>query len=243
MKFRLLGPLEIEVPNSSPISVAGPQQRAMLAVLLLNVGKVVSSWDLMAEMWPGRENTRRNNLHAQVSRLRRTVRRLPLYSCSAGYVLDVDPNEIDATRFRRLVGRGRTLAGHDPRNAAVVLTKALGLWRGHALQDAQLGGRCQAAANSLEAARLLVREELADLNVCNGDPMAAIDDLQELALLHPLRETVQARLMAALHACGRSAEAVHLYAEVRGRFNDRLGCEPGEAMRQQLLAILQALRA
>ncbi|HEX6684263.1 MAG TPA: AfsR/SARP family transcriptional regulator [Candidatus Limnocylindrales bacterium] len=246
MKFRLLGPLEVGI-NPQPTIVAGPQQRALLAMLLLNAGRVVSSWDLIAELWPQRaEQVRRNTLHAQVARLRNTLLvnsrgRMPvsLYSRSSGYILDIDPDEVDVTHFNRLRRRASTLGVQDPGRAIATFRQALSLWRGAALQDAALGKRCQAAAASLDEARLHVYEQLAKLHISHEDPSRIVDDLQELVHLYPMRETLLARLMAALHGSGRRAEALHLYLEARHRFNDELGMEPGEAMRHEYLRILK----
>lgn len=246
MKFRLLGPLEVGL-TPQPTVIAGPQQRALLAMLLLNAGRVVSSWDLIAELWPQRaETVRRNTLHAQVARLRNTLLigargRMPvaLYSRSSGYVLDIDPDDLDVTHFNRLRRRASTLAMQEPVRAIGAFRQALSLWRGTALQDAALGKRCQAAAASLDEARLHVHEHLANLHISHDDPGKIVDDLQELVHLYPMRETLLARLMAALHGCGRRAEALHLYLDARRRFNDELGMEPGEAMRHEYLRILK----
>jgi DNA-binding SARP family transcriptional activator len=246
MKFRLLGPLELDM-NTRSAMVAGPQQRALLAMLLLNAGRVVSSWDLTAELWPHRaESVRRNTLHAQVARLRHTLMLhcegtmpIALYSRSSGYVLDIDPDDLDVTHFNRLRRAASTWGAQEPARAIAGLRQALSLWRGNALQDAALGKRCRAAAASLDEARLQVQEQLAQLRIDHDDPNAIVDDLKELVHLYPMRETLVARLMTALRVAGRRAEALHLYLDARRRFTDELGMEPGEAMRHEYLRILK----
>jgi DNA-binding SARP family transcriptional activator len=233
--------------SAGPTTVAGRQQRALLAMLLLNTGRVVSSWDLTAELWPYRaESVRPNTLHAQVARLRSTLTMqcqgwmpIGLHSRSSGYILDVDPEELDVTHFNRLRRAAGRWAESEPARAIASLRQALSLWRGSALQDAALGKRCRAAAASLDEAKLQVHEQLAQLRIEHEDPNLIVDDLQELVLLNPMRETLLARLMSALHMAGRRAEALNLYLDARRRFNDELGMEPGEAMRVEYMRILR----
>src|SRR5215510_13181523 len=117
VKFRILGP--VEICDIRPIPVAGAQQRALLALMLLNVGQVVPYWDLVDELWPLRgDRVRRNTVHAQITRLRHALgqhfRDVTIQSRSNGYVLDVDPGEIDATRFHELRRQAGALSARDP---------------------------------------------------------------------------------------------------------------------------------
>ncbi len=248
VRFRLLGPLEVAV-GSHLVVLTGPQQRAFLATLLVNAGRVVSSRDLMAELWPdgSRRNVRPNTLHAQVARLRSTFivgdrPVLEVYARPGGYVVEVPAESIDVGQFETLRRRAVTAAGTDPLRAITLLRQALGLWRGDALQDSALGRRCQAVASRLDEDRLQTLEQLARLQVAHGQPDLAVAALRELAYLHPMRETALAGLMAALHACGRRAEALQVFQQARGRFTDEFGAEPGQVMQQQHLRILQEAR-
>lgn len=247
MKYRILGTLEVCL-SSKPIAIAGPQQRALLAMLLLKPGQVVSSWDLIDELWPNRASSpvRRNTLHAQVARLRNTLTAgtnhrtsVALYSKSAGYVLEVDLDDLDVAHFQRLRRRGASLTKEEPIRAIDAYRQALSLWRGSALQDAQIGKRCTATAASFDEARLYVQEELARLCIKHDDPNRVVDDLRELVYLYPTRETLLAVLMSAMHACGRRTEAIQVYTEARYRFNDQFGMEPGEAMRSVYLKVIK----
>ncbi len=246
MRFRLLGPLELDL-SVGLAAVPGRQQRALLAMLLLNPGRVVSYWDLTAELWPhGAESVRPNTLHAQVARLRHTLVQqfrgmipVALYSRSSGYVLEINPDDLDVTHFNRMRLAANAWVTREPARAIVELRQALSLWRGSALQDSALGKRCRAAAASLEESRLQTQEQLAQLRIHHESPSTIVDDLKELAHLNPMRETLLALLMAAMRVAGRRAEALHMYLDARRRFADELGMEPGEAMRQEYLRILK----
>lgn len=246
MKFRILGPLEVD-DCALPGTVPGEQNRSLLAMLLLNAGRVVPAADLAAELWPHRtELVPPNTLHAQVTRLRNTLRKhwqdlapVPLYSRSSGYVLDVEAGDIDVTHFHRLQAAAGTRWEQEPARAIARMREALALWRGSALQDAAMGRRCRAAAASLNEARLRAQEQLAQLRLRIEDPATIVDDLKELVHLNPMRETLLATLMRVLSAAGRRAEAITAYLQVRHRFTEDLGMEPGQALRNEYLRILK----
>jgi len=234
IRYRILGPLEVD---GRP--VPGPQQRALLAMLLLNRDRIVSITELAAEIWPDKtpDQMRRNTLHAQVARLRSNLKQtLPIYAKSGGYQLTGDPSEVDTFHFYQLRRAART---QDPQQAIVTLDTALALWRGDALQDAVLGRRCQAAAVGLQESRLQAHEEVAWAHVKQHTAVHVVDGLAGLAVLHPMRETLLAALMAALDGCGRRVEALTVFQQARERFTAALGVEPGEVMRQQHVRILQ----
>lgn len=242
VKFRLLGPLEVEIGSIRPL-LGGSQQRGLLAMLLTSAGRVVSYSDLIDELWPTGRAVRVNTVHAQVSRLRDTftVEGSPLLKiCSrpGGYMIE-SPGWLDVQQFRFLRHRAALVAGQEPQLAMQMLREALELWRGDALQDSVLGRRCRAAAAGLDEARLQAHEELARLTVAHADPAVAVADLRVLACMHPLRESLLALQMAALHSCGRRAEALQVFQEARGRFTAELGAEPGELMQRQHLRILK----
>ncbi len=236
MKYRLLGPLEIGPEPTTTIK--GPQQRALLATLLLNAGRIVVSFDLIAELWPESESPR-NSLHAQVTRLRQTLK-LPIELRSNGYLINVDPGDIDVTHFHRLRKAADAVQEEDPHEAIATYRKALALWRGSALQDSAIGERCKAAADNLNETRLHTIEQLADLRIKHDDPTAIIGDLQELVRLNPRRETLIARLMAALLDSGRPVDAIKVYVDAQKRFSAELGIDPGQAMREVYLRAIKA---
>lgn len=246
MKFQLLGPFQLG-QCTVPGTVSGEHNRALLAMLLLNAGHLVPAGDIAAELWPheaGRVHP--NTLHAQVTRLRHTLRKhlqpqapIPLHSRSSGYILDIDPDDLDVTQFHRLRTAGLTRPEQEPARAIGKLRDALELWRGRALQDAVIGRRCRAAAASLDEARLRAQEQLAQLRMRVEDPATLVSDLKELVHLHPMRETLLALLMNALRGAGRRTEAVKTYLQARAHFVEELGVEPGEVVQREYLQILK----
>src|SRR5688572_20286851 len=128
MDIGVLGPVELAV-DGRPVAVVGAQRRALVSVLLARRGRVVTADTLVEALWgddPPR--TAVHTLHTHVSRLRRT-HGLPVRAVDGGYVLDVEPERVDATRFDRLVARA---ADAPPDDAARLFREALGLWRGPA---------------------------------------------------------------------------------------------------------------
>jgi len=132
MEFRLLGPLEV-VDGGRPLALGGPKQRSLLAILLLHIGQVVSTERLIDELWgESPPATVAKSIQAYVSRLRKQIGEHRLLTRSPGYILLLDPPELDLARFEQLVAGAR---GADPERAARQLREALGLWRGPPLAD------------------------------------------------------------------------------------------------------------
>ena len=132
MRFGILGPLEVTGDDGRPVAVAGVKERALLALLLIDAGRVVPADRLIDDLWgehpPGNPA---NALQARVSQLRRALGPGAVAHRTPGYVLDVPPDALDAAEFERLT----RAAGDDPGQAAALLTRALGLWRGPAYAE------------------------------------------------------------------------------------------------------------
>ena len=140
MDFRILGPLEVSA-NGERLELGGPKQRALLAMLLLNAGEVVSSDRLVEALWADKPPAAaRHAVEVNVSRLRKTLgvngADCALVTRAPGYVLHVEPGELDLQRFERLLAEGRRArATGDAELAARALNEAQGLWRGPPLAD------------------------------------------------------------------------------------------------------------
>jgi predicted ATPase/DNA-binding winged helix-turn-helix (wHTH) protein len=240
VRFGILGPLEVRAANGEPVPVGGPRPRSLLAVFLLDPGRLISTDRLIDAVYgdaPPRGAA--NALQSQVSRLRRTlgagdiVERHP-----AGYRLAVDPDQIDAHRFAELAAQGRqALADRDPLRAADLLDAALDLWRGPALADVPdfVADRAR-----LDEQHTTAREDRAEARLALGDHENAIADLRELIAADPLRERPRGQLMRTLHALGRSAEALAVFADLRQRLADELGADPSAQLAEIHLAVLRA---
>jgi predicted ATPase/DNA-binding SARP family transcriptional activator len=241
MRFGVLGPIEVRLPDGSPVAVGGPQVRALLAMLLLDAGRPVSVTRLADGLYgddvPG---DAAHALQSQVSRLRHglsggaTVEFGP-----AGYRLVADPEAVDAHRFTELAGRGKRALG-DPASAAALLGEALGLWRGPALADVLDAPFAGAVAARLADERLAVVEDRAEAALALGQHHAVAAELAELVEAQPLRERARALLMRALSASGRQAEALAVFEEARRLLADELGVDPSAELADAHLAILRA---
>src|SRR6266536_2527604 len=163
MEIRLLGPLEVRSQGRA-VDVAGRRLRSLLAVLALQPGQVVAAERLIDLLWeeasPPADPT--NALQALVSRLRRALEAASsgewLASRPSGYLLAVEPDQVDALRFERLCRDGHeALAAGRHLQAAATLREALDLWRGPPLAD--LAAEMFATANATRLEELRRGEE------------------------------------------------------------------------------------
>src|SRR4249919_435434 len=240
MEFRILGPLEAW-DGDGEVSLGGPKPRALLAVLLLHPNEVVPADRLIDELW-GEDSAERAAaaLRVNVSRLRKALPHDVLSTRSPGYVLRVEPDELDLHRFERLVDEGRSLLARGlAADASERLRGALSLWRGPALADFAYESFAQAAIARLEEIRLAAVELRieADLALVRHDEL--VGELEALVAEHPLHERLQMYLMTALYRSDRQAEALDAYQEARRALVDELGIEPSPALQELEQAILR----
>ena len=238
MDFRILGPLEVD--DDGPVALGGARQRALLAILLLRRGEVVSVERLVEDLYGGRPPpTAGKSLQAHVSRLRKALGDGRLVTRGRGYLLRTAAEEVDADRFAHLAETGRrTLAEGDAEGAEALLLEALGLWRGSALGDLSYEEFAQSEAARLEELRLGCLEELADARLARGRHADVVPELESLVAEHPLRERPRGSLMLALYRSGRQADALAVYQDGRRALVDELGIEPGRALQELERAIL-----
>jgi DNA-binding SARP family transcriptional activator/tetratricopeptide (TPR) repeat protein len=255
MQFRILGPLEAW-DDGRRVPLGGPQQRGLLALLLLNANRVVATDRLVESLWDGQPPaTARGLLQGCVAQLRRALGpgngktgRQPLVTRAPGYLLEVPSGDLDLDRFEELARRGRQEAQVAARHAgqpagtgaeqaaatwvraADMLTEALSLWRGPALDGIDLPA-CRVHATALDERRLVVWEERIEIDLRLSRAAALVPELQALVGAYPLRERLWALLMLALYAADRQADALAAYRELRRTLVDQLGVEPGGSLR------------
>jgi len=223
-EFRLLGPLEAVV-DGTPVQLAAAKPRALLALLLLNRNRVASTERLIDELWaddPPAQATK--TLQVYVSQLRKALGPDRLVTQPPGYVLRVEPGELDLERFEQLAVEARD---QSPEEARVTLERALSLWR----------GAPEPVAARLEELHANTYEDWLHASVESGQ--AVIPQLEELVARGPLRERPRALLMLALYRSGRQAEALELFRRTRELFVQELGIEPGPELRELEQAMLR----
>jgi DNA-binding SARP family transcriptional activator len=235
MDFRLLGPLEV-VAQDCPLALGGGKQRLLLAVLLAHANETVSSERLVDALWGETPPpTAMRSLHNQVSGLRKLLGDGRLLTRTPGYVLRVEPSELDVARFERLLGEADRA---EPAAAAVKLREALALWRGPPLADLSYEPFARGEIARLEEMRLVALEQRIDADLACGRHADLVGELQQLTGRHPWRERLHAQRLLALYRSGRQADALEVYRQTREALVAELGIEPGRELRNVQQAIL-----
>ena len=239
LEFRILGPLEV-VERDRLLMLGGPKQRALLVILLLHRGEMVSTDRLGDELWGERPPaSAAKTVQAYVSNLRKALGDGVLVTRGHGYLLQTGRGQVDVDRFEVLVDAGRTALGEgDARGASERLREALTLWRGPPLADFAYEPFAQAEAARLEEERLAALEDRIDADLALGRHAAMVGELEALVLEHPLGERLQGQLMLALYRSGRQADALERYQQARRKLTDELGIEPGQELQELERAIL-----
>ncbi|HEX2074932.1 MAG TPA: BTAD domain-containing putative transcriptional regulator [Geodermatophilus sp.] len=249
MRYRVLGPLEVTGPDGRPLDVGGAKPRALLTLLLAEAGRAVPIDRIVATLWGDEPPpTVTGTLQAYVSHLRRLLepdrgpRQAPavLLTRPPGYLLRADESELDILRFAALIEEGdRAVEAGDPARGIGLLDQALRLWRGEPL--AELGDLPGAASDRLRLVELRVRarERRCDALLAVGRADAAVSDLQHLVTEHPLRERLWARLITALYAADRQADALDAFRRCADLLRDELGIDPGPELRDLEQAVLR----
>ena len=189
--------------------------------------------------------TARDTVKVYVGRLRKLLpangSAARLVTRGGGYLLEIEPEQLDLHRFQRLAERGsRTLAGDDAEAAAALLREALALWRGPPLADLADAAAIRAEQGRLEELRLNALEERIDADLALGRASALVPELQQLTREQPYRERLHRQLMLALYRSGRQADALEAYRALRQHLASELGLEPSRDSQDLERAILAA---
>jgi DNA-binding SARP family transcriptional activator len=236
LEICLLGPVEVRL-NGELVDIGHAKQRHVLAALLMDANRPVSSDQLIDRIWG--ENPPRSahkTLYSYLSRLRRVLPAccVRVVHRGGGHVAEVDVAAIDVYRFRRLVARAR--AG-GPEDAAPLLSEALRLWRGEAFSEPGtpwFGRLREVVAVERQSAEMSLNEVL----LRQGREAELLPHLMLQDSARPFDERLGAQLMVALHRLGRSKEALDHYQKVSRRLAEELGLAPGPALqrlRQEIL--------
>jgi ABC-type transport system substrate-binding protein/DNA-binding SARP family transcriptional activator/streptogramin lyase len=242
--YRLLGPLEVTVDGIS-VDLGGLKQRALLAILLLNVNRPVHRDVLVDRLWgehppAGAEHA----VNVYIWRLRKTLQAVSgtqaVVTRQGAYLLQASEEQVDVALFERLAGEGRrAVAAKDPGRASVVLGEALAFWRGAPLADFRFEPFAQAEIARLEELRAGVVEDRIEADLAQGRHADVVSELEALVAADSLRERLHQQLMVALYRCGRQADALAVYQKARRTLAEELGIEPSQALRRLERAILE----
>jgi DNA-binding SARP family transcriptional activator/class 3 adenylate cyclase len=245
--FLLLGPLEARQAGR-PLRLGSIKHRMLLAKLLLHANQVVSTDELIDTVWgEAPPPTVKQSLQNHVASLRRAIDAAgepngpprTLRTRDPGYLLQLDPDQLDLHRFRRLLDEGRgALAGGEAATTVRLLHEALSLWRGPVLADVVATGGAWPELVGIDEERVAALEVRLEADLVLGRHLELIGELEGLVRQHALREHLHGQLMLALYRCGRQADALAAYRAARRILVDELGIEPSLRLQRLEQAIL-----
>jgi tetratricopeptide (TPR) repeat protein len=244
VEIRLLGPVGLFAAGHQ-LDIRPRQRLVVLAALAVDSGLVVAIDTLIGRVWEKPPKQDRRTLHSHISRLRGALREAAaddpdgsparLVHRAAGYVLDVDRDSVDLFRFRRLAAQGRAATGDDD-TAAALYRQAMELWRGEALAGLD-GPWPESVRVGLAQERMGVERDQTDVRLRLGEHGQLVEGLSDAAAAHPLDERLAGQYMLALYRCGRQADALSHYEQVRKRLDNRVAVlsPPLRELRQRIL--------
>ncbi|MFF4088559.1 BTAD domain-containing putative transcriptional regulator [Streptomyces nigra] len=241
LRFGVLGPVRAW-RGEEPLPTGSPQQRALLAALLLREGRTATAAELIDALW-GEEPPSQAlaAVRTYASRLRKALGAEVLVSESGGYAIrGLGEGALDLARAQEIAADGeKARAAGDLCRARELLGRALALWDGEVLAGVP-GPYAEAQRVRLEEWRLQLLEARLDMDLEQGCHAEAVSELTALTAAHPLRERLRELLMLALYRSGRQAEALAVYADTRRLLADELGVDPRPGLKELQQRILRA---
>ncbi|TDO35627.1 DNA-binding SARP family transcriptional activator [Kribbella sp. VKM Ac-2527] len=233
----LLGNVGLHI-DGRPVELGGERVRTLLAVLALSAGDSLPTTVIAERVWGDDPPANIGpSLHTLMTRLRRAVGVDLVSTGSAGYSLRIDPDDVDALRFSRLLRSAAQAVDAEHEHALIV--EAMSLWMGQPFEGIRSAWLESGEAPRLVEQYLAAVERRVDLRVDDRQYGEVLAELRELTNAYPLRESLWVRFLRVLAQCGRTAEALELYESVRLRIADELGVDPGvelRALHAELLA-------
>jgi DNA-binding SARP family transcriptional activator len=236
-----LGPVEISV-NDTLLTPSAPKVCQVLGMLLFSANRVVELDALIEELWADRPpHSAVTTAQTYIYHLRKMLARhaaagaqVPrLESRAPGYLLRIEPGQIDAVVFERLYRQGRSLLDeHRPEEAAQRLAQALALWRGPALANVCAGRLLEGQIAHLHELKIAALETRIAADMQLGRHRELICELRAIVAAHPLNEWFHAQLIFALSATGRRGEALDAYQDLRQLLDTDLGLEPSAELQR-----------
>src|SRR5579864_1674814 len=238
MELRILGPVQARVGNKTH-RLGGSKHGALLAVLLCRPNQVVGLDELIRALWGEHEpDSAKSVIEVYVHTLRRLLEpdRAPhtpptvLVKDGDGYRLVVGPDELDASRFERLLSEGRrALRDKEPGAARASLIAALDLWAGRPFADI-VAPFVAVERSRLEERRLVALEARIDADLALQRHADVVAELEALVIEHSTREGFTERLMLALYRAGRQSDALAAFARLKNQLQEESGLDPGPAL-------------
>ncbi|MEO3976113.1 BTAD domain-containing putative transcriptional regulator [Streptomyces sp. CAU 1734] len=240
VRFSVLGPVRAW-RGGEALSSGSPQQRALLAALLLREGRTATAAELIDAIWGDEPPSQAlAAIRTYASRLRKVLSSQALVSESGGYAIRIRRECVDLFVAQELAGRAEKIrAAGDRHQARALISKSLGLWDGEALANVP-GPYAENQRARLDEWRLQLLENRLDLDLEVGAHAEAVSELTALTAAHPLRERFRELLMLALYRSGRQAEALAVYADTRRLLAEELGVDPCVELSQLQQRILRA---
>jgi DNA-binding SARP family transcriptional activator len=233
----MLGPFEFRDAAGEAVPFGSDRARTLLALLLLQRDQVCSVESLISGIWGEQVPcSARKNLQTYVWRLRRLLGPdgpAQLEGRTGGYILRVDPAEVDLDQFEVLAAAGeRLLAAGAAEEASAKLGAALRLWRGSPLSDVVFGDPPRGELARLAERQMTVLVDRIEADIWSGRFAQVVAELRKLVGEYPYRERLHVQLMVALSKCGRQVEALNVFSDIRGVLRREFGMEPGPALQQ-----------
>jgi DNA-binding SARP family transcriptional activator len=241
VRIDLLGPLEVRYcaagdSTGAPVRVTAAKLRQVLTMLAANADTMVSTEQLIDELWPyGPPRTVKTVVQTYVYQLRKLLCSIQesssdtelLITRPGGYLLALPRDNVDVFRFQHLLecGHHALLSGASS-CAAELLSEALELWRGPVPADITTGPYLHGFAVYLKEKRLEAVTMRIEADLSNDRHQELVGELRSLVETHHLHEPFHIRLMQALHRSGRRGEALTVYRQLRRILDDELGLEP-----------------
>ncbi|MEH1128422.1 AfsR/SARP family transcriptional regulator [Micromonospora sp. CPCC 206061] len=226
VRIAVLGPFEVSV-DGRPVTLTAGRLRTVLVVLALAAGEPVTVDRLAAAVW-GEDLPKdaRRTAQLYVTRLRRRLGAAAIRTAPSGYVLDIEPDRVDAVRFTRLLDEAAAATGAEAERQSLV--EALALWRGEPFEGARSTWLDGVEAPRLIDRRLAALERRIELDLATRRGADLVGELQSLTARYPLREWLWGHLMTALYRAGRRADALAAYQRLYRLLSDELGIEPSQ---------------
>jgi SARP family transcriptional regulator, regulator of embCAB operon len=243
----LLGTLEVSqaagiAMSRRPVELTAAKLRQVLAMLAANANTMVSTDQLIDELWPeGPPATVKTIVQTYIYQLRKQLGRASqpsrdtnlLLTRPGGYMLTLPHDNVDTFRFEQLMGRGKAaLRDGQPGVAAELLRESLTLWRGPVLADVATGPILRPMTVYLEELRLEAVSLRIDADLADNRHSEVVGELRSLVAAHQFHESFYIRLMQALHQSGRRSEALTVYHQLRRVLDQDLGLEPSPEAQQ-----------